>query len=128
MTGLPSAFSYRALGKVRQKGVEFGVDGAFSKELSAYANYSYQPDPEAIGFDKSELNLPPHNRFNTGFNYSGPKYLGNAQISYQSTAYWQDVLDSRFHGPTEAFTLVNGSVGVNSTSSATSRSCRWSAS
>ena len=29
--GLPSAFSYRKFGKVRQKGVEFGVDGAIRK-------------------------------------------------------------------------------------------------
>jgi outer membrane receptor protein involved in Fe transport len=110
--GLPAAFSYVNFGKTRQKGIELGVDGALSKQLSAFANYSYQPDPEAIGFDVSELNLPPHHRFNTGMNYSGPKYLGNLQISYQGTAFWQDVLDSRYHGPTDAFTLVNGSVGV----------------
>jgi outer membrane receptor protein involved in Fe transport len=110
--GLPAAFSYRNFGKTRQKGIELGVDGAINKELSAFANYSYQPDPEAIGFDESELNLPPHNRFNTGLNYSGPKYLGNVQVSYQGVAVWQDVLDSRYHGPTDAFTLVNGSFGV----------------
>ena len=34
------------------------------------------------------------------------------QLSYQGSAYWQDVLDSRYHGPTDAFTLVNGSLGV----------------
>ena len=43
--GLPSAFSYLNFGKVRQKGMELGVDGSFSKELSAFANYSYQPNP-----------------------------------------------------------------------------------
>ena len=110
--GLPAAFSYRNFGKTRQKGIELGIDGALTKEWGAFANYSYQPDPEAIGFDKSELNLPPHNRFNAGLNYSGPKYLGTVQLSYQGSAYWQDVLDSRYHGPTDAFTLVNGSAGV----------------
>ena len=44
-------------------------------------------------------------------NYAGGRYLGNLQVSYQGEAFWQDVLDSRYSGPTDAFTLVNGSVG-----------------
>jgi outer membrane receptor protein involved in Fe transport len=110
--GLPSAFSYRALGKVRQKGVEFGVDGAFSKELSAYANYSYQPNPRALGFSQSEINLPPKNRFNVGVNYSGSRLLGNLAVSYQDEAFWQDVLDARYAGATDAYTQVNLTAGV----------------
>ena len=27
-------------------------------------------------------------------------------------AYWQDVLDARYHGPTEAYSQVNGAFGV----------------
>jgi outer membrane receptor protein involved in Fe transport len=110
--GLPAAFSYRNFGKVRQKGIELGIDGAFTKEWSAFANYSYQPDPTVTGFDISEVNLPPHNRFNVGLNYGGPRYLGNLQVSYQGIAVWQDVLDSRYHGPTDAYTLLNGSFGI----------------
>ena len=45
--GLPAAFSYRNFGKVRQKGIELGMDGAISKEWSAFANYSYQPDADS---------------------------------------------------------------------------------
>ena len=97
---------------MRQKGIELGIDGAFTKQLSAFANYSYQPDPEAIGFPQSEINLPPNNRFNVGLNYAGDRYLGNVAISYQDEAYWQDVLDNRYAGTTDAYTLVNGSVGV----------------
>ena len=43
----------------------------FTKEWSGFANYSYQPDPKAIGFPQSEINLPPNNRFNVGVNYGG---------------------------------------------------------
>ena len=110
--GLPSGYSYRNLGKVRQKGFELGIDGAINKVWSAFANYSYQPDPEAIGFPQSEINLPPNNRFNVGVNYGGDRYLGTLAVSYQDEAYWQDVLDARYAGPTDAFTLVNGSFGV----------------
>jgi outer membrane receptor protein involved in Fe transport len=110
--GLPAAYSYRALGKVRQRGVEFGVDGALSKQLSAYANYSYQPNPRALNFAQSEINLPPKNRFNAGVNYSGARLLGNLAVSYQDSAYWQDVLDARYAGNTDAYTQVNLTAGV----------------
>jgi hypothetical protein len=33
-------------------------------------------------------------------------------VSYSDSAYWQDVLDARFAGTTDAFTLVNGGFGV----------------
>jgi outer membrane receptor protein involved in Fe transport len=41
--------------------------------------------------------------------------LGNLSMSYASDAYWQDVLDSRYHGYTDAFTLVNGTFGYKIT-------------
>jgi iron complex outermembrane receptor protein len=110
--GLPSAFSYRNFGKVRQRGVELGVDGSINKELSAFVNYSYQPTPKAIGFPSSEMNLPPENRFNVGVNYSGSRWLGNLAVNYQDESYWQDVLDARYAGYTDAYTQVNTTVGV----------------
>jgi outer membrane receptor protein involved in Fe transport len=110
--GLPAAYSYRNLGKVRQKGLELGLDGAFTKEWSGYVNYSYQPEPEAIGFPQSELNLPPADRFNIGVNYGGHRFLGNLAVSYQSEAFWQDVLDNRYAGLTDSYTLLNGTFGV----------------
>ena len=33
-------------------------------------------------------------------------------MNYTDEAYWQDVLDARFAGTTDAFTLVNGTIGV----------------
>lgn len=109
--GLPSDFSYRNLGVNRNKGFELGIDGAVSRALNVYANYSFQatPDPE---FDLSEVNIPPRHRVNTGFNFSHERYLGNMSVSYVDEAFFQDVLDSRFHGPTEAYTQVNAAFGV----------------
>ncbi|MGE0814142.1 MAG: TonB-dependent receptor plug domain-containing protein [Vicinamibacterales bacterium] len=109
--GLPSSFSYRNLGTVKDKGFELGVDAALNRAVNVFANYSYQfkPDPD---FDISEVNLPPTNRFNAGFNFSQGQFLGNLNVNYQDSAFWQDVLDARYHGTTDAFTQVNGAFGV----------------
>ena len=98
---------------MKQKGLELGIDGAITKEWSGFANYAFQPEPKATGVPPSEeLNMPPRRTcFNIGVNYDGGRYLGNLQVSYQDEAFWQDVLDSRYHGTTDGFTLVNGSVG-----------------
>lgn len=109
--GLPSRFSYLNLGTVKNKGFELGVDGAVSQALNVYANYSYQAEPDP-DFALSEVNLPPKNRFNTGFNFSQDRFLGNMGVTFVDEAYWQDVLDSRFHGPTEAYWQVDGAFGV----------------
>jgi len=109
--GLPAEFSYRNLGSVKNKGFELGIDGAVNQALNLFANYSYQakPDPD---FALSEVNLPPQNRFNAGLNFSEGRFLGNLSVSYVDDALWQDVLDSRFTGPTEAYTQINGAFGM----------------
>ncbi|MDP3718891.1 MAG: TonB-dependent receptor [Acidobacteriota bacterium] len=109
--GLPSEFSYRNLGTVKNKGFELGIDGAVSRALNLFANYSYQatPDPD---FALSEVNLPPKNRFNAGLNFNEGRFLGNLSVAYVDDAYWQDVLDARFAGPTEAYTQFNGAFGM----------------
>ena len=109
--GLPSEFSYRNLGTVKNKGVELGIDGAVNRALNVFANYSWQDDPEP-DFDPSEVNRPPTHRFNAGFNFSQGRYLGNLSASYVDDAYYQDVLDARYAGPTEAYTQVNGAFGM----------------
>jgi iron complex outermembrane receptor protein len=109
--GIPSEFSYLNLGKVKNRGFELGVDGAVSRALNVFANYSYQATPEP-DFDISEINLPPTNRFNAGFNFSQGHFLGNFSVSFVDDAYFQDVLDARFAGPTEAYTQINGAFGI----------------
>ena len=109
--GLPSAFSYENLGINRNKGFELGIDAAASQAVNVFANYSFQatPDPE---FDLSEVNIPPRHRVNAGFSFNQGRFLGNLSVSYVDDAFFQDVLDSRFHGPTEDYTQVNGAFGV----------------
>jgi iron complex outermembrane receptor protein len=111
--GIPCCFTYVNLGDYQQIGVELGADFMVNPNMNAFVNYSWQDDPEADDpSQQGELNLPPTNRFNVGMNFSYGRYLGNFAVSYQDDAFFQDVLDSRYHGTTEAFTLVNAGVGV----------------
>ena len=108
----PARFTYRNFGKVTQKGIELGVDSAVNSYVNVFANYSWQAEPEPDGFDISELNIPPENRFNVGVGFNSRRVLANLSISYAGDAFWQDVLDDRFHGTTDAYTLVNGGFGL----------------
>jgi len=110
--GFPASFTYRNFGKTTQKGLELGVESELNQYVNMFANYSYQATPEPEGFDISELNLPAKNRYNVGANFNYRRFLGNASVSYSDDALWQDVLDDRFHGTTEAYTLVNAGLGV----------------
>jgi iron complex outermembrane receptor protein len=108
----PARFSYLNFGRVTQRGIELGVESSINRYLSGYANYSWQGEPEPDGFDISELNIPPENRFNVGVSLNYQRILANLSVSYASDAFWQDVLDARYHGTTDSYTLVNGGFGL----------------
>jgi iron complex outermembrane receptor protein len=108
---LPSSYTYRNLGQVKDKGFELGVEAAATRDVNVFVNYSYQADP-VVDFDPADANAPANHRFNAGFNVSHGRFLGNLDVSYSGSAYWQDVLDLRYAGTTDAYTLVNGAFGV----------------
>lgn len=108
---LPARFTYLNFGKQTQKGFELGVNSTLNRNVGMFANYSYQATPKA-NFALSELNLPAKNRFNIGVNFNRSRYLADLTVSYSDSAFWQDVLDDRYHGTTKAYTLVNGGFGV----------------
>ena len=118
---LPAELSYRNIGEIVDEGVEISLNGRPSATLSWFLNYSYQAAPEVAGVDqvtlpngtvRNTINDPPQNRFNAGISYDGGRYFVNANANYQDKAFWTDVLDSRFWGPTEAFTQVNVAAGL----------------
>jgi outer membrane receptor protein involved in Fe transport len=112
---LTSRFTYLNLGTVKDKGIELGVDTVVNNSLNLFVNYSYQWMPEVEDFPAgvtiNDVNWPAKNRFNVGFNVNYMKWLGNFSVNYTDEAFWQDVLDARFAGLTDAFTLVNGAIG-----------------
>ncbi len=109
---LPSAFSYRNVGEVTDEGLEVGIQLQPSPNLNLFLNYSYQEDPEVEGIDISETNIPPNHRGNLGLSYDSGVFFLNASLNYQDEAFWTDVLDSRFYGPTDSFTQFNVGAGV----------------
>ena len=113
---LPSQFTYLNLGKIHDKGIELGIDGALNRYVNVFTNYSYEWQPTIadfpVGTGINDINWPAKNRFNAGFDFSYQRFLGNLSLNYTSSAYWQDVLDARYAGTTDPYTLINGAVGV----------------
>jgi iron complex outermembrane receptor protein len=113
---LPAHFTYLNLGTIKDKGFELGVDAAVNQYVNVFTNYSFQAMPVAEdlppGTTINDINWPAKNRFNAGFDFSRGRFLGNLAASYTGEAYWQDVLDLRYAGTTDAYTLINGGVGV----------------
>ena len=110
-----TAFTYLNLGPIRNKGLELSVDHRFSREISAFANYSWQAEPDILDdpnpHPTDELSFPPTHRFNLGGSFSGSRIVGSLNVNYSDGAFWSDVLNSPFHGFTKSFTMVNGSIG-----------------
>ena len=113
---LPSQFTYLNMGIIKDKGLELGVDAALNRYVNVFTNYSFQAKPTAEelppGTTINDINWPAKNRFNAGFDFSYSRFLGNMAVSYTGEAYWQDVLDQRYAGTTEAYTLINTGFGV----------------
>lgn len=108
----PAQFTYLNFGKSTQRGFELGVDSTPNQYLNLFANYSWQGEPDPEGFDIIELNIPAENRFNVGASVNYARIFGNLSVSYSGDAFWQDVLDVRYSGTTESYTLVNGGFGI----------------
>jgi hypothetical protein len=113
---LPSRFTYLNMGRIKDKGLELGIDAALNRYVNVFTNYSFQAKPTAEelppGTTINDINWPAKNRFNAGFDFSYARFLGNMAVSYTGETYWQDVLDLRYAGTTDAYTLINGGFGV----------------
>jgi outer membrane receptor protein involved in Fe transport len=113
------AATYLNLGPIRNRGIEASIDQRFNNEWTAFANYSWQDTPEILDADAGqipypvkEVGIPSEHRFNAGLGYSGKTFFGNANVNYASEALWTDVLNQRYVGFTDAYTMINATLGV----------------
>jgi outer membrane receptor protein involved in Fe transport len=113
------AATYLNLGPIRNRGIEASIDHRFKQAWSINANYSWQDQPEILEADSGqipyparEVGLPSEHRFNAGLGYSGKTFFGNANVNYASEALWTDVLGSTYSGYTDAYTMLNATLGV----------------
>ena len=111
-----TAFTYLNLGPIRQTGVELWLEQRVSRAVAASVNYTWQSEPEILDDPNphlpAELNLPPTHRFNAGVTWNGSRLLGSASVNAATDAFWSDVITSAYHGYTDGYATVNGSVGV----------------
>ena len=118
---LPFDFSYRNIGEIVDQGVELSVNSRVNEQWSWFFNYSWQDDPDVKGIAQETLgngttvdaiNQPPNSRANGGFSFDSDRWYVNGSVNYQDDAFWTDVLDTRFWGPTDSFTTFNAGAGV----------------
>ena len=112
--GLPYRFSYRNFHRTTDRGIELSLDTRITPTVTGFVNYTWQADSEADGFSVSELNQAPTNHFNAGASIDRGRYFGSLSVSYQDDAFWQDVLDARYHGWHAPYSIVNAGAGVRS--------------
>lgn len=117
----PALLQYRNIGEIRNRGVEASAEVGLGPEWSAWTSASWQDDPEVRGIRQVPrpdgtfvypVNFPPRWRVSAGVRWDDARYWIDASGNYQSSAFWTDVLDSRFWGPTEAFTQFHVGAGV----------------
>jgi outer membrane receptor protein involved in Fe transport len=116
-----SELSYQNLGRIENRGVEAVYEFRPTNAWRLWVNASWQDDPRVSGIQQVPLqdgtlvypiNIPPTWRANGGAVWSMKKVWVDMSVNWQDEAFWTDVLDSRFWGPTEAFFQANLGAGV----------------
>ncbi len=119
----PNGQSYRNIGEIVDTGVEISISQRpRNSAWSYFLNYSWQDEPEVTGIELETLpngtdvlaiGIPPEHRANLGLAYDGSRYFFNSTVNYVDEAFWTDVLDARFWGPTDSYTVLNIGLGVH---------------
>lgn len=122
--GLPVRFTYLNFPRVTDKGFELALDWGIRGGVTTFANYSFQAEPQAPAIPEGELNIQPRHRFNVGVSVTRERYFGGLSVNYVDRAFWQDVLNTPFHGWTDAYARVNGTFGIRSESGRLTASVR----
>ncbi len=111
--------SYMNLGPIRNRGLEASVEHRIARRWTAFVNTSWQADPKVLAagagqerYPIGEVGLGPRHRFNLGTSYDGRLLLADLSLNRTGAAFWNDVLDAPYHGFSDAYTMLNATVGV----------------
>ena len=110
---LPKTSTFRNVGRLRGRGLEFGVDSDWSRYVWTRLSYTFQDEPqltEALEQFPTSVNLPPTHQASALIGGSRGRWSGSLGVAYVDRAFWSDALDARFWGFTPAYTLLNTSV------------------
>ncbi|MEM7249319.1 MAG: hypothetical protein AAF533_28660 [Acidobacteriota bacterium] len=58
------------------------------------------------------INQAPENSLSFSLSKATPRWSGSFALNYRDPAFFTDVLDQRFYGPTSAYLMVNSSFHV----------------
>ena len=111
--GLPSEFSYRNLGTVRRQGhrARRRRGGEPRAQRLCQLLVSVRAGSRLRAVARSTCRRPTAST--PASTTARAAFSATLTVTYQDEAFWQDVLDARFHGPTESFTQVNGAFGMH---------------
>ena len=112
--------TYLNLGPIRNRGFEASIEHRLNNEWlrerrllvpedPANARSGVSPDPLP---DPGGGHRPAKNRFNLPSATTGPVFWGNVNVNYSDSAFWNDVLNAPYDGLTDAYTMVNATIGV----------------
>jgi outer membrane receptor protein involved in Fe transport len=111
--------TYLNLGPIRNRGFEASIQHRVNKNWSLSGNYSFQADPKVltaasdqITYPLAEVEVQAKNRWNAAVSYNGDRYLANVDVNYVGRAFWNDVLTAPYFGFTDAYTMLNATLGV----------------
>jgi outer membrane receptor protein involved in Fe transport len=111
--------TYLNLGPLRNDGLEASISHRFTDQVSVYGNYSYQKEPKALAaksgqipYPVAEITVPPKNRFNAGVSVDTGRFIGSVTVNYADKAFWNDVLNELYWGYSDAYTMLNATIGV----------------
>ncbi len=113
LAAAPRTFTYRNVGETINEGIELSLQVRPKADWIVDVNYSYQETPEVTGIPEGSFNIPPESRFNLGVSYNGERFYANGNVNAADDAFWTDVLDSRFFGTTDSYTMFNLGFGFH---------------
>ena len=115
---LVKTFRFLNVGNVREEGIELSADGRFRRGITVRAAYAYQFDPIAVSELPGvplDVNSPPRHEASLSGERRTERWFASASAAYTGRAFWNDTLDPRFWGYTDAYTYVNAAFGFSAT-------------